>query len=484
MSRERPLNSKRLGNKRASPLVSQAIALKNDDDTGRLPRYFAGAGWLMAPLCIAGVGLAMAGVFSVQPGFITGDRCEDCAHKNHDDVQGEDARLSKLQKELSALQFSQEVQKELLVPANESETTTVSSASCQVSVRVTEPAFSRSSLAADDAKLVLHRVDEKGPLDTWNAVTHHGGLHRFTDLPRGIYHLTVRSDEAAPKAAPVFVCTENNDRLFFELDLVRPDAELDVQIFGKGKKPVPGTWAMIQQPPGHRNQMWGVLHVPVDEDGHLKVALPAGRYRVVTRAPHHNGQFLDVNLEKTSGTLHSRVKLTWRPEITGVVRNEAGQPVVGAEVFLGPILDPRVTLARTITDTNGEYVLPFTPGTAPVVSAWNAGRTATTATSADEQTLAGYQAVEVKLQAGRTVSGDVMEITGKDRPFAKVRFRVRRTGHTGVIVADKNGHFELSGMPNDDVDLWPEDGANGAWSGMAATLERTKVLLTFVPKSY
>jgi|GEM_PF-1057606 len=465
-----------------SALVREAARLRNDNDPGRLPNYFSDASWLFAPLAACGLALTAFSVFSVDEGSLS----PDCTHCQHEQAleeaqrarQAADARLA------AELGVRLDVSNELVPVANDNELTT---SSCQVSVRVTEPAFDDGSVGSDDAEVVLVRMSEEERLERWTATTHGSGVHRFTNLPRGVYHLMAfpsSTAHAAPTAAPVFVCSAQNDRLFFELDLQEPDASLDLTLTGQGGKPIEGAWAMVQQPPGFRDQMWGVLHVPVDANGKLQVNLPAGRYRVVTRAPHHTDNFVDVELTANSGVMRSKLQLDWRPEVSGVVRDAKGQPLAGVEVFLGPIVDPRVPLSHARTQDDGSFVLPYTPGTQPSVTAWHQGRTVTVDTQPAQQTVAGFEAVDMRLQRGRTVEGFVITPDGKDRPFAEVRFRVRRTGHTGVVVADAKGHFVLHGMPDDAVDLWPENGASGAWSGMAATLERPKVLLTFVPPTY
>ena len=233
-----------LRSKQSSALSREAARLRSQNDPGHLPSYFSDASWLFVPLAACGLALATFSVFSVDDGSLS----SDCAHCQREQAlenarkarQAQDARIA------AELGVRPDASDALVPTADDNDLTT---SSCQVSVRVTEPAFEDGSVGADDAEVVLYRMTEEERFERWTATTHGSGVHRFTDLPGGVYHLMAFPSSvayAAPTAAPVFVCSAQNHRLYFELGLRKPVASLDFTITGQGSKPMDGVWVMIQ----------------------------------------------------------------------------------------------------------------------------------------------------------------------------------------------------------------------------------------------
>lgn len=348
---------------------------------------------------------------------------------------------------------------------------------CQVSVQTTY-----AGRPADDVRLALHLVGAHRTESTWEAVPRADGVHRFFALPRGSYHLVALRDDTPPAAAPVWRCDEGHERAFFQLDLEPGGALLAGRVTGRGGVLAPGTEVMLEQPGGHRGAFAGIVHLPIEPDGSFEVMLRPGRYSLLALAPHHTPRVQELRVDENGGS--TRIRLAWRPEARGVVYDEEGTPVAGARVFLGGTFDPKVGQSVVETEADGTFALPVLPGQEVLLSA-RAEVGFGMARLPEVRALEGHTDVVIQLQTGRVVGGFIEHRDGRPCAFCEVSYRVRSHGLSGVVKADDGGNFAVSGMPVDaDVELWPKDGATGAWAGRVATPQHGRVRLTYVPPAY
>lgn len=348
---------------------------------------------------------------------------------------------------------------------------------CQVSVQATYV-----GRPADDVRLSLHLVGAHRTESTWDAVPRADGVHRFFALPKGTYHLVALREGTPPTAAPVWRCDEGHERAFFQLDLAPGGAPLRGRVTGRGGVLAPGTEVMLEQPDGHRAAFPGIVHLPLDEEGRFEVMLRPGRYTLLALAPHHTPRVQELHVDENGGSTH--VRLAWRPEVRGTVFDDQGQPVAGARVFLGGTFDPKVGQSVVETEPDGTFALPVLPGREVVISA-RADAGFGMARLPEVRAIEGHTDVVVQLQRGRVVGGFIEHRDGRPCAFCEVSYRARTHGLSGVVKADEEGKFAVAGMPLDaDVELWPKDGATGAWAGQVATPQHGRVLLTYVPPAY
>lgn len=348
---------------------------------------------------------------------------------------------------------------------------------CQVSVQAT-----LAGRPVDDVRLSLHLVNAERTESTWEATPRADGVHRFYALPKGVYHLVATREGTPPAAAPVWRCDEGHERAFFQLDLHAGGAVVTGQVTGRNGVLAEGTEVLLEQPDGHRGAFPGIVHLSLDEEGRFEVSLEPGRYTLLALAPHHTPRLQELRVDENGGS--TRVRLAWRPEARGVVYDEAGQPVAGAQVFLGGSFDPKVGHSVVETAADGSFVLPVLPGREVLLSA-RSDEGFAIARLPEVRALEGHTGVVLQLEKGRTVGGFIEHRDTRPCAFCEVRYRVNSHGLTGVVKADDKGEFSIAGMPlGADVELWPKDGATGAWAGRVATPAHSRVLLTYVPPAY
>jgi hypothetical protein len=357
------------------------------------------------------------------------------------------------------------------IPAAEDDT------GCQVSVQAT-----LDGRPADAARLSLHRVGQSSTVSTWSAVPRADGVHRFAGLPTGTYHLVAEAEGRAPVAAQTWTCGAEGERAFFALTLDEVGAPFEGKVTGRGGVVADGTELMIEQPDGFRAAHPGVVHLSVDGDGSFATRLAPGRYTLLALAPHHTPIRQELTIDDNGGK--TRLRLAWRPEARGVVYDEAGAPVAGATVYLGPHFDPKVPPSMATTEEDGSFVLAVLPGQNITLTAkTNAGVGHVSLPEVSK--VEGHTGVSIQLDAGRTVTGWLEHRDGKPVPFGEVTYRIKELGMVGVVKAKDDGTFALAGVPaSADVELWPKNGAIGAWGGAVASPGRDRVLLTYVPPAY
>jgi hypothetical protein len=332
------------------------------------------------------------------------------------------------------------------------------------------------------AALVLHRVGERGSDARSEAVTNAHGGHRFVDLTPGTYHLTAFFDGDIVAAAPVMRC--DADTLRASVTITRPTvtAQLSGRVVGHDGAAPAGVEILIDQPEGTRTGLLGVAHVPVDANGAFSARLPEGQALVLAAAPHHLTSRTTVTLT-SAAPKSTTVKLMWRPEARGRVIDASGAPVAGARISVGPVFDPKSTPATAVTNDDGTFTVDVVPGRPFTLTARAGTGIKTVSLDAVKQT-AGVHDVELRLAEGRNVMGFVQDTKGGVRAFSDVLVRIRDLGIIDTVRTDGEGRFVVRAMPEDDVELWPKDGAIGAWGGAVADVDTRGVMLTYVPPAY
>ncbi len=334
-----------------------------------------------------------------------------------------------------------------------------------------------------DAQVGLYRVGRSASLQHWQAVTSRHGTHRFIDLPPGTYHVEASAPGHAHLAPANFTCTGDEERGFVAVTLPAATHQLSGRVTGFEGRIPDGLEVMIEQAPTRKTAFAGVLHATVDHTGSFVLPVPAGEYTVLATAPHHVPETQTITVEDNAPSATVRFSLAHRPEATGIVRTATGKRVPFAEVFLGPNPNPLMPPVSVTTDEDGAFSIPVVPGQAHTLTARRTGYIGSLDIPAT-QGIAGPSDLEIVAAVGHKVAGFVRDMEGQVRAFEPVRYRVRDTGLTGVVKTDDQGRFIVRGLPRADVELWPEDGASGAWAGAVATLDAPVVRLTYQKPAY
>ncbi len=201
-----------------------------------------------------------------------------------------------------------------------------------------------------------------------------------------------------------------------------------------------------------RDQYFGAN---TDENGLARVRVTPGEYRI--SGPYKEGYSRGQNEETVSvadgQTQHVEFVLSTLPKITGIVRDEAGNPLAGVQVAVMPM-----GRSETTTDASGKFEVAWDPTPFPsaqnltvVLVARDVARNLAGSTDLDEQ--AGN--LDIKLQPGVTVTGTVVNEEGKPLPGTGIRimlngprwrasFRMKE-----IITTGPDGVFEIKTLAPD-----------------------------------
>ena len=348
---------------------------------------------------------------------------------------------------------------------------------CQLSVRVRS-----AGSVAEQAVVQLARVGAAGVVDAWSARPDRRGAHRFLDLPPGDYDLTASSPGHALQGAPRFRCEAPGQRAYFDVNLVAATRSLAVRVLGDDNRPIPHADLALAQEEGTQGALAGIIHVRTDEAGMARAALQPGRFQLLAQATEHVGQRRSIQVADADVRL--TLRLAFSPTVRGRVVDEGGAPMVGALVSMGAAWAPGARGSAVRTDNSGRFALPVQRGQDLALTARGSGRVGRlfVGNVGDGH---GLQEVLLTARPGRTVEGVVLRADGSPHAFGAVRYRIRALGLEGVESADENGQFLLDGMPgSEDVEVWADGTAVGAWGARVAGPKDRRVALTWIAPAY
>lgn len=190
-----------------------------------------------------------------------------------------------------------------------------------------------------------------------------------------------------------------------------------------------------------------------DKDGLARMRLMPGDYRItyVYKQGYSRQRLQDTVTIEDGKTEQVGYGLLGMPKITGVVRDQENRPIEGVELEICPSGGRE----ESVSDAEGKFEVVYDLGS------WPSGRTPTlflvgrhyernlaAAVQIDEDT----RELEMKLEPGVTMTGQVVDPNGKGIADVEVRTMLRgpQWGSTigrKEVVADSDGKYEIKALP-------------------------------------
>ena len=357
---------------------------------------------------------------------------------------------------------------------------------CQVLLRF--EGLHQSQAVGLPESVTMYRMGEGETLETRDLSANAGGWYFAPDVVPGTYHVTAVKADGSITATEPLVCAGDGAHIHRELSFSPQGVLVRGKLRGYDNKAPANAELLVQQEDASSGNLTGVAHVTIDEQGHFAFRAPAGRYKWVAVAPFHAGETQSIRLparyEAKAKSVRLDVTLQWQPEVSGVVVDEKGAPVAGAEIFLGPMFDPKIGFSSVISGEDGSFSLPIIQEQANLVVASRTNDHFGVTNLPKVSDAHGVSDLRIVLKEGRTVRGYVQTQTGQTKPYAEVIYRIRSLGILASVQANADGAFRIRGLPKEDVELWPDKSALGAWGGAVATLQKDSVLLTYKAPAY
>jgi len=199
------------------------------------------------------------------------------------------------------------------------------------------------------------------------------------------------------------------------------------------------------------------FHVQSDKDGLAQIRLLPGEYKIqgVYKEGYSRGtQQQSVTIEDNK-TTRIEIQIAGKPKVTGVVRDQAGKPVKGANVRVWPMSGR----GETMSDADGKFEVNWDPrgwgGPQEEIEYYIIVRQKQRNLAAAVEIEENTKKLDVKLVDGITFVGKVVDVEGKAITGAKITVSLRAGNRSSSItdwqkggaVTDADGKFELNAIP-------------------------------------
>jgi RNA polymerase sigma factor (sigma-70 family) len=274
------------------------------------------------------------------------------------------------------------------------------------------------------------------------------GTFAFTTVPAGRYTAVAMARGWAPGRAEVLVADHGDATV--DMVLAAGGAVLSGQVFDAGGGPIAhaSITAVLTRPGPRPGPQTFVLRAATDGQG---------RYAIYARSGHHNLRVeaagyapIESWVYLLEGPRTRDFELAPTAQITGrVLERNSREPVAGAEVMLASSEErgPRVEIPTVRTDQDGHFVFAAVNAGGYIASA----RKGSLVAAAHELVVATADKAELELvvDAGRSVSGRVLDHEGRPVPGAAVQ--VSRTAFVGQeppikTVSASDGRYLVEGL--------------------------------------
>jgi protocatechuate 3,4-dioxygenase beta subunit len=235
---------------------------------------------------------------------------------------------------------------------------------------------------------------------------------------------------------------------------------IEVLVKDSAGNPVPGATVSVFRVQEMQSLGGQSLNGRTDEKGVARIRVAAGQY--VPAGVYKEGFGRRTGVIRTSDAFEVQEGETKRieqvldagPKATGIVRDEAGNPLAGVKFEVLPMMaSPR----EVTSDASGKFEVAWDPGmwgpqgTTFILVARDVARNLAEAVDLDEQ--AGN--LDVKLRPGVVITGTVLKEQGQPLPEARVRIMIQGSRWSGPLgrsdlgKAGPDGKFEIKAIPPD-----------------------------------
>ncbi|MCP4261451.1 MAG: redoxin domain-containing protein [Planctomycetes bacterium] len=215
------------------------------------------------------------------------------------------------------------------------------------------------------------------------------------------------------------------------------------------KKPLEKTTVSIQHPASSR-----VFSDRSDKDGIARIRLRSGEYQmgyVFKEGYSRLSQQETITIEDGK-TAHIEYQLAGQTKVTGVIRNEKGNPVQNVKLKVCPMSRQNVS-----SDADGKFELTYDPGSwsnrGKIPTMFLIGRYEENNLAAAVQLDEDDRVLDITLKPGIIFTGKVLDPDSKGIANARINTMLRNSGWNSTIaprepaITDKKGNFEIRAIP-------------------------------------
>ena len=334
----------------------------------------------------------------------------------------------------------------------------------EVELELPPGAWVRGEVVDCDGRAVPHAsiwLSDYGNSSEGRVVMEADGAGRFELRGVGDGHWVGARAQGYTASAVHIVPREQSD-LTLTLELGPPGGELRGRVIDESGEPIAGAWILVGSEYGwpapdsaHRTEVEGPppLRASADAEGAFSIAdIPVGRVPIAARADEF-GPWSGADRIEPGFTLEIEITLQAGAIVAGIVHDESGQPVSGADVQTGDY--GIMEWVGTTSSTDGRYELHGLPAGTKKLSASvpGGGRDAATLTLVAGERIEWNPVLAVGLQ----ILGRIVDTKGTAVGGLLVEGGTPEGSWHGSAEADSDGRFTISNCPVDPVSLSVHD---------------------------
>ncbi|MBN2180504.1 MAG: carboxypeptidase regulatory-like domain-containing protein [Sedimentisphaerales bacterium] len=304
-----------------------------------------------------------------------------------------------------------------------------------------------------DVKMIIMKGLNPQPFGQRTFISKEDGTFSVDSLAAGVHKIQIVSSAEGLDdwvAEPMEVITEpGKTKSGVKVELIRGGI-LEVEVTeADSNKPIENARIIIQQPDGSVS-----TGTTSDVNGIAGIRLNPGQYQIVQ--VYKEGYSRDRRQEavtvENGKTARVKFQLGGQPKITGVVRDQSGNPITGARIRVCPM-----GRGESVSGAEGKFEVIWDPGSRPsdeepeiYIVARHEEKNLAAAVEIENDT----KTRDIQLLPGITLIGKAMDPNNKGIPGAQISIMLRASrsgwGSTignNIVKIDEEGNFEVKAVP-------------------------------------